>query len=98
MNLTMPRYSSPIVLLIGVLAIVFPGIAICSSLCPTDDPGIEIFQSKICLFNSHSFIPWEVQLSALFTLPLIGAFIAAKIFSLPAGYFFPLYKPPRFPF
>ena len=96
MNFIRSKYSSPILIFMGVLAFTFPVIAVCSSLCPTDNPGVILFQHANCGITSHSFVSMGVGLSALFTLPIVGIFIANKIFSIPAGYLFPIYKPPRF--
>jgi hypothetical protein len=96
MNFAVPKYSSPILIFMGVLAFTFPVIAVCSSLCPADSPGVIFFQHANCGITSHSFVSMGVGLSALVTLPLIGIFIINKMLSIPAGYPFPMFKPPRF--
>jgi hypothetical protein len=96
MNLTKQKYSSPILILMGLLAFTFPVIAVCYSLCPTDNPGVVLFQHANCGITTHSFVSQGVGLSGLFTLLLIGTFIVNKMLSIPAGYFFPMFKPPRF--
>jgi hypothetical protein len=98
MNFARPKYSSPILIFMGVLAFTFPVIAVCSSLCPSDNPGVIFIQHANCGITSHSFVSMGVGLSALFTSPLIGIFIVNKILSIPTGYLFPIYKPPRFSF
>jgi hypothetical protein len=96
MNLVRPKYSAPIIIVMGLLAFTFPVIAVCSSLCPTDNPGVIFFQHANCGITTHSFFFLGVGLSALFTLSLIGIFIVNKMLSIPAGYPFPMFKPPRF--
>jgi len=80
----------------GVLAFVFPVIAVCASLCPSDNSGVIFFQHANCGITTHSFVSMGGGLSALFILPLMGLFLANNVFSIPAGYRFPMFKPPRF--
>jgi len=80
----------------GVLAFAFPVIAVCASLCPNDNAGVIFFQHANCGITTHSFVSMEAGLSALFILPLLGLFLAINVFSIPAGYHFPMFKPPRF--
>jgi uncharacterized membrane protein len=95
MNLTRPKYSSAILILMGLLAFIFPVIAVCYSLCPTDNPGVIFFQHANCGITTHSFVFFGIGLSVLFSLSLIGIFIVNKMLYIPAGYPFPMFKPPR---
>jgi len=96
MNLTGSKYSPPILVVMGLLALTFPVIAVCSSLCPTDNPGVIFFQHANCGITTHSFVSIGIWLSAIFTLPLLGIVIVNKMLSIPPGYPFPMFKPPRF--
>ncbi|CAB1059504.1 hypothetical protein D1BOALGB6SA_4266 [Olavius sp. associated proteobacterium Delta 1] len=96
MNLARPKYSSPILILMGFLAFAFPVIAVCSTLCPTDSPGGTFLQHANCGTTTHSFVSIGAGLSALFTLLLMGKFVANIMLFIPAGHLFPIFKPPRF--
>jgi hypothetical protein len=80
----------------GALAFVFPVIAVCASLCPSDNASVIFFHHPDCGITNHTFVPMGDALSALFILPLLLLFLVINVFSIPAGYRFPMFKPPRF--
>jgi hypothetical protein len=82
--------------LMGVPTVIIVMIALCSSLCPLDNPGVDLIQHSTCGLTSHSFVSIEIGLSALFILPLIGTFLNKKILLIPSGFFSSPFKPPRF--
>jgi hypothetical protein len=89
------KYSSHS-FLIGVPAVIVVVIALCSSLCPIDNPGTDLFQHSTCGLTSHLFVSIGLGLSALFILLLIGTFLNKKMLSIPSGFFSSPFKPPRF--
>jgi len=96
MKLAKPQYSSPLIIIVAALALAVPGVAVCASLCPTDNTSIELIQHTNCTFNSHSFTSQGLLLSALFKPPLTGMVIANKMLAIPGGHLLLIYKPPRF--
>ena len=98
MNFIRPKYSAPILILMGMLAFAFPVIAVCSALCPSDNPSEIFFQHATCSISAYSFVLVGGGLAGLFILPLIGLFLSDKMYAIPAGYIFPMLKPPRYTF
>ena len=96
MKITRARYASRVFKLMGALVFLVSAIALCSALCPVDNPGLDLIQHSACGLTSHSFVSIEIGLSALFILPLIGAFFNKKMLSIPTGFFSSPFKPPRF--
>jgi hypothetical protein len=95
MNFIKPNHSASTLILMGLLAFAFPVIAVCSALCPSDTPGAIFFQHATCSISVYSFFLVGGGLAGLFILSLIGLFISDKMYVIPAGYIFPMLKPPR---
>jgi hypothetical protein len=74
----------------GVLAaaIFFP-------VCLEGHHNTDVFKSKKCTFSIHSFERPDIELSALFIMPLVGIFLTPIILDVPQGYYTPPYRPPR---
>ena len=94
MNLNRKNLILPII--IGILVPGIPVIAMCSSYCVSSDSDLDSPMDTSCPFVSHSFVQIAIVLSALFVLPLAGLFPVRDRQFIPAGFYVPLFKPPRF--
>jgi hypothetical protein len=93
MNLNRKNFILPII--IGLLVLGIPVITMCSSYCVSSDPDLDSPMHRICPFAFHSFVLIAIVLSALFVLALAGLFLARDRQFIPAGVYWPLFKPPR---
>jgi len=94
MNLKRKNLILPII--VGLLVLGIPVITMCSSYCVSSDPDLDSPIHRSCSFAFHSFVQIAIVLSALFVLPLAGLFLVRDRQFIPAGVYWPLFKPPRF--
>jgi len=94
MNLN--RKNFILLIIISILVSGIPVITMCSSYCVSNDPDLDSPMDRSCPFAFHSFIQIAIGLSALFVLPLAGLFLVRDRKFIPAGFYWPLFKPPRF--
>ena len=94
MNIT-KKHLIPIII-IGILGSSIPVITLCSSNCVSSDLDLDSPMNGSCPFSDHSFVQIAIVLSALFVLLLAGLFLVRGRQFIPAGVFWPLFKPPRF--
>lgn len=67
--------------------------AFCPNLCPSTHHSPSFTQSLNCLFN----VPFVLGALASLWLTLTGLLLQTINISIPDGFVFPPYKPPRFP-
>lgn len=94
MNLNRKNLILPII--IGILVPGIPVITMCSSYCVAIDSDLDSAMDRSCPFAFHSFAQIAIVLSALFVLVLASLFPASDSQFIPAGFYMPLFKPPRF--
>jgi len=94
MNLNRKNLILPII--IGLLVPGIPVITMCASYCVSTDPDLDSPMHGSCPFAFHLFVQIAIVLSALFVLPLAGLIFVRDRQFIPAGVYWPLFKPPRF--
>lgn len=80
----------------GSLALVVSFFVICASLCPSDLYGSEFPVNADCSFTSDVFVKAGTGLLFFFIIPPIGLFPIVNRSVILDGFFWPLFKPPRF--
>ena len=82
-----------------IISILGSGILIttlCSPYCVSSAYNLDTAMGESCLSSYYSFINITIVLSALFILWLAGLFVARQRQIISLGFYWPLFKPPRF--
>jgi len=85
-----------LLIIIGILVLGLPLSTICSSYCAYTHIDLDSTASGSCPVTSHLFFQISGSWSAFYLLPPSGLFLVRDSRIMSPGFYWPLFKPPRF--
>ena len=97
-KLNMNRTKKNLILFVIIVILVsgIPAITMCTSNCASSDLDFDSPVNGNCSFSLHSFVQIVVVISAFLALVFAGRFLLRDRQLIPAGVYWPLFRPPRF--
>jgi len=89
------KKKTVIFILTAVLAFNILYLAMCSTLCTSGHTETSLPSKADCAFASHIFFNHTAGLFTLFILIMLGKVSSPRLFFIPSGFLFPIFKPPR---